>query len=718
MRLKWKIGLLAGAAVLALGGGTIISATQDADWLKTRLADAVESSTGRHLSIGQLHVWILPFPWVEAKDVKLSSVAEDGVNMLDIGQVRARLALLPLFSHRIAFEDVSLISPQVQLRRLADGRADWHFTPQERQSSIGGSSSASSGKMHWNLTVSDLSLTQAQVAWDDAVHHRSGAFQVAEGKVKGLSGNAPDFDVKLRKGAGQLALTGQTGPLLPMSAQLPMQLRISLTVNGHPAGLAHIDGSITDPQGQKVYALQIGGSVAQLRDLNVFFPHANLPEGRNVSVDMAVGGQGAQPAPQSLHVRAENVDVGAWLPQAALTRVVIDTAAPTDPVTAQIDGQVGAQVLSLRGTVGTMQQLAASEHVAQQIVPVDLTLTQGESSIHGTGTLSAGASALDVHGQLAHVVPGGDLPAANDLKVDGHIDVADTASVVRHHAVPDVLRGARGAMDVQAQSVNWQGVTWAHVSTHATLQNSRLTLEPVQAEGNGFQQVGRLVYDVAGALPQIELAAHPVFLPLPVVERWLGLSSSLSGTVQLVGAVSTQGETSEDRRNNLDGHLGVSVVDGSISGAAIRTLLGPQVPVKGKMPVRCFGSHMQFAQGNANIDMLGLETPFLVLHGHGTVGLGSQALDMHLSPRVLLGGASASSDVAVTGTLSDPKPRMDPAYEGRYGISIGGNDGEGDNCPSMLSAAREGVAGPDAPQKKAGKEGKVMNMLRGLGLFQ
>lgn len=37
MRLKWKIGLLAGAAVLALGGATIVSATQDADWLKTRL---------------------------------------------------------------------------------------------------------------------------------------------------------------------------------------------------------------------------------------------------------------------------------------------------------------------------------------------------------------------------------------------------------------------------------------------------------------------------------------------------------------------------------------------------------------------------------------------------------------------------------------------------------------------------------------------------------
>ncbi|MFT9217021.1 MAG: AsmA family protein, partial [Acetobacter malorum] len=150
----------------------------------------------------------------------------------------------------------------------------------------------------------------------------------------------------------------------------------------------------------------------------------------------------------------------------------------------------------------------------------------------------------------------------------------------------------------------------------------------------------------------------------------------------------------------------------------LRNLLGPDIPLKGKMPVRCFGTHMQIADGAAQIDLLAMETPFLSLHGHGTVGLGTHALDLHLSPRVLLGGASAASDLRVTGTFAAPVPKMEPSYGGRYGLNIGGDDGGNDNCPTLLSAAREGGAGPAPSAPKAGKDGKVMNMLRGLGLFK
>jgi AsmA protein len=127
---------------------------------------------------------------------------------------------------------------------------------------------------------------------------------------------------------------------------------------------------------------------------------------------------------------------------------------------------------------------------------------------------------------------------------------------------------------------------------------------------------------------------------------------------------------------------------------------------------------MQLSDGRATIDLLGLESDFLSLHGHGTVGLENQALDLHLSPRVALGGASAGSDVRVTGTFAAPVPQMEPTYGGRYGINIGGNDGGDDNCPALLSSAREGGTGPAASPPKAGKEGKVMNVLRGLGLFK
>ncbi|WP_242400908.1 AsmA family protein [Acetobacter okinawensis] len=155
MRLKWKIGLLAGAVAIAVGGGTIFSATQDATWLKTRLCDAVEQGTGRHLSIGALHVWVLPFPWVEAQDVRLSGVDNAGPDALVVRQVRARLALMPLFSHRIALRDVSVVGPQLTLRRLADGRADWLLTPPSPPEQVGASTPSGPVHMHWNVGVTD-----------------------------------------------------------------------------------------------------------------------------------------------------------------------------------------------------------------------------------------------------------------------------------------------------------------------------------------------------------------------------------------------------------------------------------------------------------------------------------------------------------------------------------------------------------------------------------
>lgn len=150
MRLKWKIGLAAGAAVLLVGGGSVVSAMRDADWLRVRLVAAVEEQTGRHLTIDQLHVWILPFPWVEARGVRLSGVTDAETaagepgqvapTMLEAAEVRARLGLLPLFQHRIVFNDVSVIQPHVSLRRLPDGRADWLFAPPVRPDTGAGAS--------------------------------------------------------------------------------------------------------------------------------------------------------------------------------------------------------------------------------------------------------------------------------------------------------------------------------------------------------------------------------------------------------------------------------------------------------------------------------------------------------------------------------------------------------------------------------------------------
>ncbi|WP_395494982.1 AsmA family protein [Acetobacter sp. KSO5] len=726
MRLKWKIGLVAGAAVLLVGGGSVVSAMQDANWLRVRLVAAVEEQTGRHLTVDQLHVWLLPFPWVEARGVHLSGVEEADAagsgqpapNMVDAGEVRARLGLLPLFQHRIVFNDVSIIQPRVSLRRLADGRADWVFTPSVRPDTGGGS--PSSGKMHWDVSVSTVRISKADVQWEDQIRHKTGQISFGHIQAKDLDGATPSFDVQGEKGKGQFVLTGQTGRLLPVCAKdFPVQFKLALTIAGHPAGLAHLDGTVTDPDGARAYALQVGGSLGQLRDLEQFFPRADLPDGQNISVDAQIAGAGQQPVAQGLHVHTGQVELGRFVPGSKLSRAMLDATKPDDPLAVQIDGQLGAQALGLRGTLGTLAQMTALVLAPEKTeTPVDLTLVDGASNLKLAGTLGGGHSSVEVHGVLDQLAPGGTFPTAENVKVDGHVETASTLALVKEHTPQDVVRGLTLNANVETPHVAWRDLTWTQLTSHVVVQGGRLVADPVQADGSGTAQSARFVYDASGNVPAYEVAMHPVVLPVSAVQGWMGAPSLMQGPLMLVGTVSMQGDDDETRRRTLAGHIGASVVDGSIGGAALRNLLGPDIPLKGKMPVRCFGTHMQIADGAAQVDLLAMETPFLSLHGHGTVGLGTHALDLHLSPRVLLGGASAASDLRVTGTFAAPVPKMEPSYGGRYGLNIGGDDGGNDNCPTLLSAAREGGAGPAPSAPKAGKDGKVMNMLRGLGLFK
>ncbi|GAA07523.1 lipopolysaccharide biogenesis periplasmic protein AsmA [Acetobacter tropicalis NBRC 101654] len=720
MRLKWKLGLLAGAAVLLVGGGSVVSSMQDANWMRVRLTEAVEARTGRHLAIDHLHVWILPFPWVEARGVRFSGVEEGGPDMLTAGEIRARLALMPLFHHRIVLNDVSIIEPHISVRRLVDGRADWHFAPRPETAQDTTPGKPSSGSMHWNLGVTGVHITKADVQWQDMLRHRSGWLPLDVVRASNLEGSKPEFEVKASKGKGQFLLTAQTGQLLRDAAQtLPVQARMTFTVDGHPAGLAHLDGTIADPDGKRAYTLNFGSSVGQLQTLETFFPHAALPDGQNISIDAIIGGQGDQPQVQGLHVRTGPVDASRLVPGAAINRMTLDATRPEDRLAVLVDGKLGAQALGLRGTVGTLAQITAlALNPEQTDMPADLMIMDGASSLRVAGSLGGGRSTLDGHGVLDHLALGDGRPTVENLKVDGHVEAANTLALVHEHDVQQVIRGMTAAVDVQAPQVVWRGLTWTQVSAHVTVQNGKLTADPIKAEGSGVQQSGRFAYDASGAVPQVDMAAHPVVLPVEFVQEWTGAPALLQGAMTVVGAVSVQGADASTQRRTITGHIGASVVDGSIGGPALRTLLGPNVPLKGKMPVRCFGTHMQVGDGVARVDMLGLESDFLSLHGHGTVGLENQALDLHLSPRVALGGASAASDVRVTGTFAAPVPQMEPTYGGRYGINIGGDDGGGDNCPALLSSAREGGTGPAPSAPKAGKEGKVMNMLRGLGLFK
>ncbi|MFT8367219.1 MAG: AsmA family protein [Acetobacter papayae] len=719
MGLKRKIGLLAGAAVLLVGGGSIVSATQDADWLRTRLVDAVQIKTGRSLHIGTLHVWILPYPWVEARDVTLSGAGGLGEDVLAIGQVRARLSLLPLFSHRVIFRSVSIVQPRVRLHNLPDGAAA-QAVAQDRSDDTQAASGPTQGQLHWNFGLSDCTLTQADISWDDQQAHLAGALKLSQARLTGLDGAMTDWNVEGEKGHGHFVLTGQTGPLLSMGeAPLPLALRLALKVDGRDAGMAHLDGALSPSGGQEGagwgYRLTVGGSLAQLADLNVFFPHADLPAGQNVSVDLALDGKGDQPGIQRLHARIGALDIGRWLQGASLTSLSVDANSPADPVALHLVGQVGGQPVSIAGSAGVLGGWSARP----QELPVDLSLEQGAAHLHVSGVAGVGHSALDMQGELEDLAPDAALPALKGVRVNAHVDSPDTLRLLAARDAEQVLAAVSGVGDVSARSLTWQGTGWSGVVAHVVAQAGQFSLAPLTAQGSGIAQAARVDITPAADGPHFAVQLNPVMLPLSAVQTWLGLPQDMRGNLLLVGSVSAQGRDTATRRQTLAGHIGASVVDGGVSATLIKALLGPQAPrLNGWMPVRCFGAHMQFGDDVAHINPLGLQSDFVQLDGNGSVAMGSGALDLHLSPRIQLGAASAASRIRVGGTVSAPLPALDTDAGGRYGVTIGGDDGSADSCPALLSAVREGVAGPAAPPKKSGKGEKIMNLLQGLGLFR
>ncbi|WP_242010132.1 AsmA family protein [Acetobacter conturbans] len=719
MKFKTKLGLGVGGIAVLLGGTGLASALMDANWMRTRLIEAVEHQTGRGLRIDSLHVWLLPYPWISAQGVGLTNIpGGSSREMFVANEVRARLALSPLFHHRVVLEDVSVSNPRLTLERTPDGIANWIMTPPPSSGSGDGTSSGPG--QHWNLAVASLHLRDGATSWNDARNHVTGTVDLDRADLTGLDGTLTKLDIRGHHGVGGFTVTGTTGPLPPVTGQpWPLNLTATFAANKHKAGQLQIGGVVADPVNDAGYDLQINGTLDQLHDLEALFPHAGLPDAAAISLQAGITGSGRDPALRMLHLRTGAANLDRVMTGLRASSFSLDADSPDDRVAVALDGQLNGQSLSVRGKLGTLgQTLLAAKAPDAASLPVTLSLINGPSSITLDGTAGGGKTSLDIHGALPELTFGAGKPALQGLKVDGHMTSTAPLAVLEKGEPSSLLRTSQATLDVNAQRMTWQSVAWDAVSAHITLNDGKLVADPLHgtATGNaqGMAQSGRVTYDASGAVPHLSITAAPFVLPTQVIQSWSGMPELVNGSIQVVGSITADGSNLDSWEQTAVGHVGLSMVGGRVNGKALESILGRNVPVRGTLALRCFGTHLQLAGGTANIGRLGLEADLLSLTGHGTVNLTNGALDLHLAPRIGVGGAAASSPVAVSGTVDTPQPRLEPGSDGRFAISIGGAGSESDQCPDLLATAREGAPGPAAAPASTSKAGGLMNMLKGL----
>ncbi len=287
------------------------------------------------------------------------------------------------------------------------------------------------------------------------------------------------------------------------------------------------------------------------------------------------------------------------------------------------------------------------------------------------------------------------------------------------------------------------GASYRDLSGRLSLQDGRLTLDPVSGALPGGRAELRLSVDSRAVPPPVAVALRAPGLSLKPLLAAFHLPGDITGTAEIDADLRAAGDTPQALAAGLGGRLGVAMTDGeldnrllgSIAGAV---LAGSKVPPgllgldrPGSTRIRCLALRADAEGGLATVSTVLLDTSRLLVYGAGTVNLRDEGMALRLRP-MLKAGVSVVVPVRVGGSFAAPKVSSDPAANPSAvaglvaglgvarGTSLGAlasviaNERDGDPCDPALAAAR---AVPRQPQPQPAAPIKSPNpadILRGL----
>ncbi len=424
------------AAGLA-GAALVVQRRLDPAALAARIEQDALRQTGRTLTLSRLRVRLLPVPTIEAEDVGFGNWAQGmRPQMLTAARLQAHLALLPLLRHVVRLEGVTLTRPDLVLERAADGTANWQLHRLPRPEIGGG---PAGGGARWGIEIGSVRLLDGRVAWSDARHGWTGAFDQMRLEASGLAGGAPSASLSGRHGGAGFQAEVSTGVLSrldranPSQAPWPVRIEASERQDDRSVGRIGIVGTVDDPARLRGYAFDVDAQAARLDALDALFPHAALPpvaDGRLQLrvVDAAPAAAAAsQPRVDRLDLRSGAFDTGA-LPRArqaaglSVDRLSLRAGDRDAPLAVALDGRWQGQAVRLRGTLGTLPSWQGAWRGAAASawgpIPVALDLAVGAAQLQARG--SAG-TASDLRVTVT-------APTLRELLADGPALTAMAAS--------------------------------------------------------------------------------------------------------------------------------------------------------------------------------------------------------------------------------------------------------------------------------------------------
>ena len=194
---------LAGLFVVLVAAVLVGPSLVDWNSQKSRLTDEVERATGRQLTIeGEMSLALLPAPALSASSVRFQNVENGSApSMVELEELKVRVALWPLLSGQVQFESVVLVRPRILLEILPDGRRNWQFSEDlqaqgdARDQSAEGSPDAAGGAESSALSAAvrfdSFSIEDGSLIYRDGRSGQEERFEAVNGNIIAESVNGP-----------------------------------------------------------------------------------------------------------------------------------------------------------------------------------------------------------------------------------------------------------------------------------------------------------------------------------------------------------------------------------------------------------------------------------------------------------------------------------------------------------------------------------------------
>ena len=385
MMLKKKkifIGVLGASVLLIAGSNLAINYMIDRQKINDQLSEIIEKKTGRKVHLNHLSLQLVPWPEIKASDIALENIKDGKADyFIHAGKFSAKINLLSLLKKNINIHALELSNVKLNLEENQEGIKNWEFHPYKK-SDIPSEKNKKKNKKKWTVNFRTINFSHVQTCYDNFRNNKHAHFLLKTVDIDQFEGNKIRFEINGHNHQANFSLSGRINHAdalllhrnVVSSSPVKFQMVLTEYFQNQNVGNIHVNGTVKDSINLKNFSISARGAILNLQNLNLLFPHANLPLVENITFNTLLEDidteteKNSKPKIKLLQLNMGYIPIRESYKDFDLTNVQIMANQFNENINIQFKGKLNDNIFSWAGDLGTLnnfQQILFSDHLKE-----------------------------------------------------------------------------------------------------------------------------------------------------------------------------------------------------------------------------------------------------------------------------------------------------------------------------------------------------------------